>query len=196
MVDIPRLLACHIAGLQQQLASAKAEAEPRTASTAVQVAHGVPMLLCRPTAQSFTVLLLPSIHVCVQVRRAQQSNQNGGTSSNRPTPGSSAAGSKSGSPAASTEDPTSSSSSSGNPPSILPSFQLLPSVGATGVQLLQQLRGEGSQPQPQQMGGDPSGKAGAAGAGGEGDDLGGTAVTAQPLGERAPSPVAQKNGRK
>jgi hypothetical protein len=138
---------------------------------------------------------------CVQVRRANGS-QNNGTVLSRSAGSMSATNSKSGSPnssptATADDDPAASSGNSNKAPSILPSFQLLPSVGATGVQLLQQLSGQGGaqqQQQPQQVEGvgkqapvDPS-------------DLGGTAVTAQPAGlsGRSSPPVATtvKNGKK
>jgi hypothetical protein len=160
----------------------------------------------------------------MQVRRAQQSNQTGGTMSNRATGSFSAGNSKSGSPLSTTADddnsPTSSTSGSsgGNGggskvPSILPSFNLLPSVGATGVQLLQQLSGQGpqqqQQQQPQQVEGpgkqapppaDAAATAAAASGGttGSASDFGGTAVTAQPpaLSSRSGSPTAVRNGKK
>lgn len=144
--------------------------------------------------------------LCVQVRRAA-ATQNG-TSSTRQQPNGN--GSKGGSPTTTTsEDDTSPSPlKSFSAPSILPSTQLLPSVGATGVRLLQQLSGQGGQQQqqqpalqqqqPQQVEG--VGKAGAdsSAESGSGPDLGGTAVTAEraELVGRASSPTALKNGTK
>jgi len=149
-------------------------------------------------SHSPAALLCLCVRVCLQVRRAAGSNSQNGTTSSRGTPTN---GSKSGSPLATTsDDEASSSSSSGSSgstaksplsaPSILPSFQLLPRVGATGVQLLQQLGGQtnqpGDQPQPQQVqgGGDKAAAgreppAAPAAAGDSTADMGGTPVTAQ-----------------
>ena len=140
------------------------------------------------------------------MRRAAAS-ANGGTISTKPPSGN---GSKSGSPLSTTSDDEASPLAKVSAPSILSSSKLLPSVGATGVRLLQQLSGQGGGQQQQQqlqepqqvqgtgsaVGADtPSGTAaGASGVVGPASDLGGTAVTAERA-ELAPSP-ALKNGTK